>query len=73
MRFLIEWNQADNSVWYEIRPNHRVARLGYPMVPPNGKTLRPEFSSSMLRAVRSDDEVRAVQYSPGITAMSAAN
>ena len=35
-RFLIEWNRADNSVWYDIlafsRPNHVLTRLGYPFV-----------------------------------------
>lgn len=35
-RFLIEWNQADDSVWYDIlafsRPRHVLARLGYPFV-----------------------------------------
>jgi len=34
-RFLIEWNRADNSVWYDIlsfsRARHILARLGYPM------------------------------------------
>lgn len=35
-RFLIEWDQRDNSVWYDIiafsRPNHVLARIGYPVV-----------------------------------------
>jgi uncharacterized protein (UPF0548 family) len=33
-RFLIEWNTANKSVWYDTlafsRPNHFLARLGYP-------------------------------------------
>ena len=35
-RFTIEWNQADDEVWYDIlafsRPRHILARMGYPMV-----------------------------------------
>jgi uncharacterized protein (UPF0548 family) len=33
-RFLVEWNTADDSVWYDLlavsRPSHWLARLGYP-------------------------------------------
>jgi uncharacterized protein (UPF0548 family) len=33
-RFLVEWNRADDSVWYDLlacsRPGHWLARLGYP-------------------------------------------
>ncbi len=33
-RFLVEWNKADDSVWYDLmaisRPGHWLARLGYP-------------------------------------------
>lgn len=33
-RFLIEWNRADDTVWYDLlaisRPGHWLARLGYP-------------------------------------------
>ena len=32
-RFLVEWNQADDSVWYDLlavsRPGHWLARIGY--------------------------------------------
>jgi hypothetical protein len=32
-RFFVEWNQADDSVWYDLlavsRPGHWLARLGY--------------------------------------------
>lgn len=35
-RFLIEWHQDDNSVWYDIlafsRPGHRLAKVGYPLM-----------------------------------------
>ena len=33
-RFLVEWDEADNSVWYDLlaisRPRHFLARLAYP-------------------------------------------
>ena len=64
-RFLIEWDQADNSVWYDIlafsRPNYCVSRLGYPIVRRTQKRFGRESAAAMLKAVRSDDEVRAGQ------------
>jgi uncharacterized protein (UPF0548 family) len=54
-RFLIEWDQADNSVWYEIlafsRPNHFLARLGYPIVRRMQKRFGRESAAAMLKAV----------------------
>jgi uncharacterized protein (UPF0548 family) len=65
-RFLIEWDQADNSVWYDIlafsRPNHFLTRLGYPIVRRTQKRFGFESAAAMLKAVRSDDEVRADHY-----------
>jgi len=65
-RFLIEWDQADNSVWYDIlafsRPNHFLARLGYPIVRRTQKRFGRESAAAMLKAVRSDVEVRAGQH-----------
>ena len=64
-RFLIEWDPADNSVWYDIlafsRPNHFLSRLGYPFVRRTQKRFGRESAAAMLKAVRSDDEVRAGQ------------
>jgi uncharacterized protein (UPF0548 family) len=61
-RFLIEWDQADNSVWYEIlafsRPNHFLTRLCYPIVRRTQKRFGRESAAAMLKAVRSDEEVR---------------
>ena len=61
-RFLIEWDQADDSVWYDIlafsRPNHFLSRLGYPIVRRTQKRFGRESAAAMLKAVRSDDEVR---------------
>jgi uncharacterized protein (UPF0548 family) len=65
-RFLIEWNQADNSVWYDIlafsRPNHILARLGYPMVRRAQKRFGRESAAVMLKAARSEYEVGASQH-----------
>ena len=64
-RFLIEWDQADNSVWYDIlafsRPNTFLSQLGYPIVRRTQKRFGRESAAAILKAVRSDDEVRAVQ------------
>ena len=61
-RFLIEWVQADNSVWYDIlafsRPNQFLARLGYPMVRRTQKRFGRDSAAAMLRAIQSDSEVR---------------
>jgi len=54
-RFLIEWNLHDNSVWYDIvafsRPNHFLARLGYPVVRRMQKRFGRDSAVSMFRAV----------------------
>jgi uncharacterized protein (UPF0548 family) len=52
-RFLIEWVHADNSVWYDIlafsRPNHFLARLGYPFVRRTQKRFGRESAAAMLK------------------------
>jgi len=54
-RFLLEWNRADDSVWYDIlafsRPNHFLTRLGYPVVRRTQKRFGQDSAESMLRAV----------------------
>ena len=59
-RFLIEWNQSDDGVWYDIlafsRPNHFSARLGYPVVRRLQKRFAWDSAASMLRAVRIENE-----------------
>jgi uncharacterized protein (UPF0548 family) len=59
-RFLIEWDRADNSVWYDIlafsRPNHFLTWLGYPIVRRTQKRFGRESAAAMLKAVRSVDE-----------------
>jgi uncharacterized protein (UPF0548 family) len=62
-RFLLEWDRGDNSVWYDIlafsKPNHFLTRLGYPMVRWTQKRFGRDSAASMLRAVRTGDEVGA--------------
>jgi uncharacterized protein (UPF0548 family) len=60
-RFLVEWQRNDSSVWYDIlafsRPNHLLTRLGYPLVRRTQKRFARDSAASMLRAVRSGDDV----------------
>jgi uncharacterized protein (UPF0548 family) len=54
-RFLVEWDRADDSVWYDIlafsRPRHLLARLGYPWVRRVQKQFGRESAAVMRRAV----------------------
>jgi uncharacterized protein (UPF0548 family) len=54
-RFLVEWDRADDSVWYDIlafsRPRHILARLGYPWVRRVQKIFGRESAAVMCRAV----------------------
>jgi uncharacterized protein (UPF0548 family) len=60
---LIEWNREDNNVWYDIlafsRPNHLLARLGYPVVRRMQKRFGRESAAAMQRAVGDGDAVQA--------------
>lgn len=53
-RFLIEWDRAENTVWYDIlafsRPNHILTRLGYPLVRRMQKRFGRDSALSMVRA-----------------------
>ena len=55
-RFVIEWDRADDSVWYDVlafsRPNYFVTRLGYPFVRCIQKRFARDSAASMVRAVR---------------------
>jgi uncharacterized protein (UPF0548 family) len=59
-RFLIEWDRAENSVWYDIlafsRPNHVLIRLGYPVVRRAQKRFGRDSAAAMIRAVGSGDK-----------------
>jgi uncharacterized protein (UPF0548 family) len=53
-RFLLEWDQDEGSVWYDIlafsRPNHFLAKIGYPFVRRMQKRFARESAAAMLRA-----------------------
>jgi uncharacterized protein (UPF0548 family) len=55
-RFTVEW-QEDDAVWYDIlafsRPNHFLARLGYPLVRRLQKRFARDSAAAMIRAVSS--------------------
>jgi uncharacterized protein (UPF0548 family) len=54
-RFLVEWYQADDSVWYDIlafsRPNSLLSRIGYPIARRTQKRFSRESSAAMQQAV----------------------
>ena len=54
-RFLIEWDRATGSVWYDIiafsRPRHFLARLGYPWVRRVQKRFARDSAAAMASAV----------------------
>lgn len=56
-RFLVEWNSADDVVWFGIsvfsRPRHWLARLGYPALAYVQRRFRREAPEAMRCAVAS--------------------
>ena len=54
-RFLIEWDRATGSVWYDIlafsRPRHLLARLGYPWSRRLQRRFARDSAAAMVRAV----------------------
>jgi uncharacterized protein (UPF0548 family) len=54
--FTVEWQSKDNSVWYDIfaysRPNHFLAKLGYPLARMLQKRFALDSMKAMLRASR---------------------
>ncbi|MBL8796429.1 MAG: DUF1990 domain-containing protein [Planctomycetia bacterium] len=53
-RFLVEWDRADDAVWYDIRafsrPRHLLARLGHPVVRRLQKRFGRDSAAAMSRA-----------------------
>lgn len=51
--FVIEWNNEDDSVWYDIfaysRPNHFLAKMGYPIT----RILQKRFARDSMKAMLS--------------------
>lgn len=60
-RFLIEWNRADDSVWYDIlafsRPKQLLVRLGYPVLRRTQKRFGRESAAVMLREVNNGNTI----------------
>jgi uncharacterized protein (UPF0548 family) len=54
-RFMVEWNRADDSVWYDImafsRPRHVLTKLAYPVSRSLQKRFAAASATSMRRAV----------------------
>lgn len=55
-RFLIEWDRADDCVWYDIlafsRPNYFLIRLNYPLIRRLQKRFARDSAAAMLHAVQ---------------------
>jgi uncharacterized protein (UPF0548 family) len=61
-RFMIEWNEADNTVSYDIlaysQPNHWLAKVGYPITRWWQKRFARDSLKSMLKHAGQGDEKR---------------
>jgi len=53
---MVEWNQEDNTVWYDIlafsRPNQLLVWLGYPVVRRLQERFRRDSAAAMMGACR---------------------
>lgn len=62
--FLIEWDRNTDRVSYNIlafsRPNHFLARLGYPLVRRNQKRFGRDSAAAMFRVVNSTGQPREI-------------
>jgi uncharacterized protein (UPF0548 family) len=58
-RFTVEWRRDDDSVWYDLyafsRPQHPLARLGYPYTRLLQKRFARDSKQAMVRAVQPDE------------------
>lgn len=56
--FVVEWNKIDDSVWYDLfaysKPNHLLAKLGYPVARALQKQFARDSMLAMLRACERD-------------------
>src|SRR5262245_14947922 len=54
-RFVVEWDRADDAVWYDVlafsRPRHPLARLGYPLTRRTQRRFARDSAAVMRRAV----------------------
>lgn len=57
-RFTIERNSADDSVWYEVfafaRPQHVLAKIGFPFVPYFQRRFARESAQAMVEKVKGE-------------------
>ena len=63
-RFMIEWNRADDSVWYDIlafsKPNGLLSRLGYPWLRRLQRRFATDSKAAMIRATAGERLKRTV-------------
>jgi len=68
-RFLIEWDRDTDRVSYDIlafsRPNHVLARLGYPLVRHSQKRFARDSAAAMFRAVHAASTTPAIWQRTG--------
>lgn len=68
-RFIIEWDQKTNEVYYDIlafsRMKHVLTRLGYPVVRRTQKRFGRESAASMFRAINCESPMPEVCQSAG--------
>jgi uncharacterized protein (UPF0548 family) len=68
-RFLIEWDEDTDAVWYDIlafsRPNHVLARLGYPVVRRKQKRFGRDSAAAVFRAVHGASPVPEIRQVTG--------
>lgn len=66
-RFLIEWDRETDQVFYDIlafsKPNHILARLGYPVVRRSQKRFGRDSAASMYKATNGDPVIPLVLQS----------
>ena len=68
-RFLIEWNRADASVWYDIlafsRPNHFLTWLGFPVVRRTQRRFGRDSAAALFRAVNGASPISEIRQVTG--------
>lgn len=66
-RFLIVWDRETDQVCYDIlafsKPNHILARMGYPLVRRSQKRFGRDSAASMYKAINNNPDVPSVLQS----------
>ncbi len=67
-RFTIEWNHADDCVWYDLfafsKPRHILFRLGYPIARRVQRRFARDSLAAMMQAVGARHRGGQIQASP---------